>query len=745
MPEARSRLALTVRGVVQGVGFRPFVHQLARAHGLAGFVRNDAGLVEIEIEGAPLELDAFIDDLRQKAPPGALVRELAIAEIPLLGESAFCILESHEGAVRNAALPPDRAPCALCLAEIANPDERRYRYPFTNCTSCGPRYTIVLELPYDRPRTTLRAFPLCEDCRREYEDPKDRRFHAQPMACPRCGPKLLGATIASAAAALERGLVLALKGVGGYQLLCDATNEEAVRTLRERKNRPDKALAVMFPDLASLRDHATPTSEEEALLASSEAPIVLVPRRDTQDLAASIAPQNPRIGAMLPSSPLHRLLLDAIKRPLVCTSGNLTNEPICTDNDEAHARLGAVADLYLEHDRPIARPVDDSVVRIDASGTTMLRRARGYAPLALPRKAKGKVTLALGAHLKSTIALATAREIIVSQHLGDLDSPLSIALLERTTEDLLRFFCARPEIIACDLHPDYASTRFGERLAERFLAKLVRVQHHHAHIAAVMAEHDLRGPVLGFAWDGIGLGADDDLWGGEALLCEEGTFRRVAHLRPFRLPGGEAAIREPRRAAAGLLYALLGEGFVEHVEDAFSTSELRILKTMLERSLNTPKTTSMGRLFDAAAALSGGLLSTSFEGQAAMDFEFAAQGLSDEEAYPLALVGNDPMILDWSELLLALLEDRKRGTPKGRMSARFHEALARAAARMAEQVGVADVALSGGCFQNARLLSRTRSLLEAKGFRVVSPRAYPPNDGGLSLGQVFVAERERSD
>jgi hydrogenase maturation protein HypF len=750
--EVSRRLGITVRGVVQAVGFRPFVHRLAGAHGLAGWVRNEGEGVRVEVEGATPDLDAFVAALRAEAPPGAAIAAIAIDELPPAGERSFAILESDPSAAPAASLSPDTAPCAECLREIASPGERRRGYPFTNCTRCGPRYTIALGLPYDRERTTMRDFPLCAACAAEHGDPRDRRFHAQPIACPRCGPVLRARTpageelaageaaIALAARALARGDVCALKGVGGYQLLADAASEAAVGLLRTRKHREEKPFAVMFPSVEALRARALVSAEEEAALTSPAAPIVLVRRAPGCDLAAAVAPRSPWIGAMLPSSPLHHLLLAEAARPLVCTSGNLSGEPLAVDDDDARARLGAIADLFLVHDRPIARPVDDSLARVGPGGIELLRRARGFVPLAIPLGEEGPVIVALGGHLKSTVALSLGREAILSQHLGDLDDPGARALLERTVEDLLHFFGRRPAIVACDLHPDYASTILAERLAARFGAALERVQHHHAHVAACMAEHGLDGPVLGFAWDGLGLGTDGELWGGEALLCEGASFRRVACLRPFRLPGGDAAAREPRRAAAGLLHAM--EGRVgDEARAWFGAGELEVIERMLAAPFNAPRTTSVGRLFDAVAALAGGRLAQSFEGQAAMELEYAADACGEEEAYPLPLREGEPLIGDWGPLVRALLADRDRGVPMGVMSARFHEALGAFAAEVAARVGAETVALSGGCFQNRRLFASVRRRIEAQGVRVVSHARVPPNDGGLALGQALIAAR----
>jgi len=761
----RRRLTLRVRGVVQGVGFRPFVHRAASERALAGWVRNTTDGVRIEAEGDAESLAAFVERIRQGGPIGSVITAVEIDEAPLLDDAGFTILESQAGLTARAALPPDSAPCSDCLREIADAADRRGRYPFTNCTRCGPRFTITTAMPYDRERTTMRAFSLCEGCAREYTTPADRRYHAEPIACPRCGPELSAISprgeplatgeraLREAVTALTEGKICALKGVGGYQLLADATSPEAVRRLRERKRRPDKPFAVMFPSLAALRACCDVSAAEEDALVSPSAPILLVRRRPALGavadamaaIAAEVAPAMGRLGAMLPSSPLHSLLLGDAARPLVCTSGNRSNEPLCIENDEAIERLGAIADIVLAHDRPIARPVDDSVARIGPTGVELLRRARGFCPLPIPRRDAEPTILALGGHLKSTIALFAGAEIVLSQHLGDLSSPLAIALHERTADELVHFFDRRPEIIACDRHPEYASTRLALALAGRFGAELVPVQHHHAHIAAVLAEHAFEGdgPVLGLAWDGIGLGEDESLWGGEALICEGARMHRFASLRPFRLPGGEAAIREGRRAAAGLLHEAFRPRFEATARAWFTPEELRIVGRMLDRGFNAPRTTSVGRLFDAVAALAGARIRATFEGQAAMELERAAEEAPDEPAYPLPLRDGDPAIADWEPLVRALLDDRARGASLSVMSARFHAALVALAVAIARRAGITTVVLGGGCFQSLVLASAIREALTAAGFTVLSASKVPSNDGGLALGQGWVAARKK--
>ncbi len=740
------RLSIEVQGVVQGVGFRPFVYRLARARDLAGWVRNRPDGVEIEVQGAEPSLDAFLVALESEprgAAGGEARRARGGAEVP--GAAGFDIRASGTAERTRPSVPADLAVCPDCVLEMDTPGERRFRYPFTNCTRCGPRYSIIAGLPYDRPRTAMVGFPLCAACAAQFADPGDRRFHAQPIACPVCGPNVLlkdaqgrlrsegEAALRGAVSDLAAGQVLALKGLGGYQLLVDATSEAAVALLRARKHREAKPFAVLFPDLASLRRACAVTDEEARILQSPEAPILLLPRRGT-DLADGVAPGNPDVGAFLPCTPLHRLLTGLAAGPLVCTSGNLSDEPMATGDAEALDRLGEVADAFLVHDRPVLRPVDDSVGRVEAGELRLLRRARGYAPLPLPVAVVGPAVLALGGHLKSTLTLLADGQAVVSQHLGDMDSPQGLALLARTVDDLLDFLQTEPERIACDLHPDYGSTRLAETLARDRNLPLVRVQHHHAHVAACLAEAGLGGRVLGLAWDGSGHGTDGTLWGGEALAVDGPSFSRVGHLRAFPLPGGERAVREPRRSALGLCWALLHDD--APAADLFSDAERPLLRRMLERSLNAPMTSSIGRLFDGVAALTGLQTGAGFEGQAAMALEFAAAGVEDEGAYAFEFKEG---VADPAPLLQALLEDRRRGVAAARMARRFHNALAGLAVAFAEAAGRKEVALTGGCFQNRLLAGLCTRALQARGFRVRRPALVPPNDGGISLGQAWVA------
>ena len=769
------RLALSVSGVVQGVGFRPFVLRLAQRLGLAGSVRNAGEAVAIEVEGPDEQLASFRRALVEEAPAAAHVRDVSVEALAALGLVGFHIEASASTAEAGAVpIPPDTAPCPDCLREIDAPEGRRSGYAFTSCTTCGPRFTIASGVPYDRSRTTMAGFGLCAACRSEHEDPADHRCHAQTLACPACGPRLtlhvragssvqnatlaplpgtpllqnatlarpwaLGsegpAALEGAVAGLRRGEIVAMKGVGGYQLVVDARDERAVSELRGRKQREERPFAVLFASLADVELRCALADEERRELTSPAAPIVLCVSRAGSDLAPGVSAGSPLTGALLPASPLHHLLARAFGGPLVCTSGNPSSEPLCTDDEEARDRLARIADLVLSHDRPIARACDDSVVRVTRAGTTVLRRARGLVPVSLPRPRSGPAILALGGHLKSTVAIARGREVIVSHHIGDLDDARSLALLRSTIEDLLVFLHVRPEVVACDLHPAYGSTPVAEEIARELGAPLVRVQHHHAHVASVMAEHALSGAVLGLAWDGAGDGGDGTVWGGEALWCDGRTSRRLAHLRPFSLPGGERAMREPRRAALGLL-AEIGE--MERAP-GLGGQERSVLAQMIARRTNAPRTSSMGRLFDGIASLVGLRQIASHEGQAAMELEHAARGDLTGDPYPLDIRGEAaPFVVDWEPLVRAVLRDVDRGEDRGEIARRFHAALAAAALGIAQRAGQGRVVVSGGCFQNARLLAAVSERLRAGGFDVRAAARMPPNDGGLSLGQAHVA------
>ncbi|MBI2505787.1 MAG: carbamoyltransferase HypF [Candidatus Latescibacteria bacterium] len=745
-----ARLRLVIHGAVQGVGFRPFVYRLAGELSLAGWVNNSPQGVVVEVEGPPGRLQEMLLRLEKEQPPLAAIHSLEPTFLDPAGYRGFEIRPSLESGAPTALVLPDIATCPDCRREIRSPSDRRFRYPFANCTNCGPRFTIIEALPYDRPHTTMKGFPLCPRCLAEYEDPADRRFHAQPIACPECGPHLelwdrQGAVLAThhqalleTARALRQGGLVALKGLGGFQFLADAHNTPALERLRQGKQREEKPFALMYPSLEQVEAHCRISAMEARLLCAPEAPIVLLRRRD-DDLSSLVAPGHPCLGIMLPYTPLHHLLIEKLDFPLVATSGNLADEPICIDEGEALARLGDIADLFLVHNRPIRRHADDSIVRLVAGRELVLRRARGYAPLPVLLSSPLPTAMAVGAHLKNTVALAVGNQVFVSQHLGDLETAPALAAFDLALSDLQQLYSARPEAVACDLHPDYLSTRRAQGLGLR----VVEVQHHYAHVLSCMAENHLAPPVLGVCWDGTGYGPDQMVWGGEFLLVEEKGYRRLGHLRPFPLPGGDQAVREPRRAALGLLWALCGEEALTldlPALRAFTPAELRVLAQMLRRGVNTPLTSSAGRLFDATASLLGLCQHNRFEGQTAMQLEFALEE-EGEVIYPVTLLAGEPATLDWGPMIEALLADQRAGLGPGRISARFHNGLVEGILAIARLAGQEQVALSGGCFQNQYLSERAITRLRAEGFRPHWHQRIPPNDGGISLGQLVAAGR----
>ena len=737
MPEETSIL-LRMRGRVQGVGFRPAVFRLAHELGLRGWVRNDAAGAEVALAGRAEHIARFRAELPGRLPAAADIQSVEERSAPADFPAGFEIRTSAttDGA-RVAGILPDLATCPDCLREIFDPRDRRYRYPFANCTHCGPRYSFIESLPYDRANTTMRGFRMCPACEAEYRDPRNRRFHAQPNACPVCGPSLSwtradGTVLAerdeallAAAAALRGGHVVAAKGIGGYHLMADARDAAAVRRLRARKKRDEKPFALMFPSLEAIRAACEVSEPERKWLASQAAPIVLLEKRaGAKALADEVAPGLPWIGAMLPYAPLHHLLMGELGFPVVATSGNLTDEPICTDNDEARARLGEIADFFLMHDRPIARPMDDSVLAVCGGEPLTMRRGRGLSPHSLPLAGAPDGWVAAGAQMKSAVALTVGGNAVISPHIGDLDHDGAARLWERAVADLTGLHGLKPVAAAVDLHPGYASTQG----ASAWGVPVAGVQHHHAHIAACMAENGLDGPVLGIAWDGTGLGADGTIWGGEFLVCTRAEFRRVAWLRPFPLVGGDAAAREPRRAALGVLREMGSD----HVPPGCSKAELAVLDGMLAEGFNVVRTSSAGRLFDAVASLLGVCQKMSHEGQAAMRLE-ALAGEGPAEAYPFAWSGD---ALDWGPMVSAMLSS---GEPAALAAARFHATLAEMMVAAARRAGLRDVCLSGGCFQNRRLLATASKRLEEEGFRVGRHREIPPNDAGICLGQLAVA------
>jgi hydrogenase maturation protein HypF len=748
-PPVRAAARLSIRGVVQGVGFRPFVHRLAIKHELGGWVRNASGDVQIQIEGDPASVATFVRDLRAEAPPLARIDDLHTESCDPAGLTAFTILESRTEAGRRQPVSPDVALCATCERELFNLADRRHRYPFITCTDCGPRFTVIDAMPYDRERTSMRAFTQCAECLREYRTPGDRRYHSETNSCPVCGPRLwlepatAGDPIAAAAQLLAAGKIVAIRGLGGFHLAVDATNEAAVARLRERKHREAKPLAVMVRTPAEARLLGTIGTVEEELLTSRERPIVLLNRGDGAEVAPSVAPGLRTIGVMLAYTPLHHLLCDLVRRPLVMTSGNRSDEPIATDNDDAKRRLAGIADAFLLHDREIVARYDDSVLRVAGDMPVFLRRARGYAPLPLTLPvASPRPLVAVGPHLKNTFTLVHGREAYVSQHMGDLENLETLEHWRAALSAYQRLFRVEPEVAVRDLHPGYLSTRLAGDLG---LERIIAVQHHHAHIAAVLAEHGETQPVVGVAFDGTGYGADGHVWGAEFLVADLTGYRRVGHLRYARLPGGDLAAREPWRSALGYL-ALepAAAGAFTHALARIPDGTRSIALQQIARRLNAPLASSLGRLFDAAAAVLGVRTVSRYEGEAAMELE-ALAGRRGAQPFPFpAAQGPDGVwVLDPLPLLVALGEGRAAGIGLAELAARFHESVAAAAdslaARLAAHAGLGTIALGGGCFQNARLLVSLVARLEARGLRVLVPRRLGPNDGAVSYGQAAVA------
>jgi hydrogenase maturation protein HypF len=765
----RRRKQVSVRGVVQGVGFRPFVYRLAHDHGLSGWVLNHSGGVEIEVEGKQPSLEAFVHDLTAQAPPLARIVSVEVQDAVPAGYEGFEIRHSVAEEGRYQLISPDIATCTDCLHELLDPADRRYRYPFTNCTNCGPRFTIIRDIPYDRPLTTMQPFAMCPACQREYNDPLDRRFHAQPNACPVCGPHVWleaadqpGPRLAErdealrgAARRLLDGRVLAIKGLGGFHLACDATDAAAVGRLRARKGRPAKPLAVMMASLDEIRRHCLVSEAEEALLTSQQCPIVLLPWRGDSAVVQEVAPGNRYLGVMLPYTPLHHILLRDAGRPLVMTSGNLSEEPIAQDNDEARQRLGHLADAFLLHNRDIYARYDDSVVFVaplpGRDVPQFIRRSRGYAPYPVRLPFPARQILATGPELKNTFCLARDDFAFVSQHIGDMENLETLEHFEASIELFKHLFRVEPELVAYDLHPEYFATKYA--LAETAVPR-VPIQHHEAHIAACLADNGRSpedGPVIGVAWDGTGLGPDGHIWGGEFLVGDYRGFQRAAHLEYLPMPGGDAATRNPWRLAVGYLEALTGRA---PALPGIDEGQWSVVRQQVASGLNTPLTSAVGRLFDAVAALAGVRQSVTYEAQAAIELEMLATGWgaslragAEPAAYPYDLeqVAGRTIIRLW-RLLEAVLEDRTRGVDAGEIGWRFHRTMAELLVAVCQRVAAAQgtplrtVALSGGCFQNRLLLALAVPRLEEAGFEVLLHQQVPCNDGGVSLGQVALAQ-----
>ncbi len=750
-------MEINLRGIVQGVGFRPFVYRIARERGLAGWVVNTPEGARIRVAGGKEALDSFLSALREEAPPAALIEEVGIEEVPPFQAVSFQIMESSGEGEKVTLVSPDLATCADCLRELFDPSDRRYRYPFINCTNCGPRFTIIADIPYDRPFTTMAPFRMCADCEREYRNPSDRRFHAQPNACPDCGPRLWledatgaavdGDPVCEAARLLREGMIVAVKGLGGFQLACDATSDEAVSRLRGRKRRYAKPLAVMVKDLEEAQRHCLVSEEEAELLSSPRSPIVLLEGREGSPISREVNRGLRRLGVYLPYTPLHHLLLREAGIPLVMTSGNLSEEPIAKGNEEARERLAGIADYFLLHDRDILVRYDDSVSMVLKGREYPVRRARGYAPypVTLARESRTEV-LALGAELKNTFCFLRGRHAFVGQHIGDLDDRETLRHYQEAMEAVRRLFSLRPEVVAHDLHPDYITTQ----LAGEFGLSLEGVQHHHAHVVSCMADNGLEGKVIGVSWDGTGYGPDGTVWGGEFLVCDEEGYERVAHLQAYPMPGGDVCVKDIFRMAFGVLWGVCGDE-KEAMELYARIFPARAglagaLAAQAESGFNAPMTSSAGRMFDAAAALAGLRDEAFYEGQAACELEAAAAAEARPYRWELDAV-SFPWKIDTRPLFSALLEDVARGVGIGEIAGRFHAALAEALVavcmRLGRETGVGRVVLSGGVFQNALLTAAVTRGLEAEGMACHLHRRVPCNDGGISLGQAVVAACRR--
>ena len=746
---------IEIRGTVQGVGFRPWVARLARELGVAGTVRNDARGVLIEVFADGAVLDRFVEQLRADMPPAARIVSLRQEAIAERSHEGFAIERSEAEGDKALSIPPDLGTCAQCWAEVSDPEDRRHGYAFTNCTNCGPRFTIATGIPYDRAHTTMASFEMCPSCKAEYDDVGDRRFHAQPNACPACGPSLslvaLGEQVLlatdplrAAADLLIAGGIVGVKGLGGFHLACDATNEEAIRLLRQRKRRDEKPFAVMVRDVDAARSAAALSDDESAWLESQERPIVLAERHPSSPIASEVSPETPLVGLFLPYTPLHHLLLAATGRPLVMTSANVSNEPICKDNDEARRRLAGIADVLLVHDRDIAMRCDDSVARVIAGAPTLMRRSRGFVPRpVMLREPVARPVLACGAHLKNTFCLATGDTAYFGPHIGDLESVAALSFFEEAVERMERILSVRPEVVAHDLHPGYLSTRYA---LQRSADEHVGVQHHHAHVVSAMAEHGVDGPVLGIAFDGTGAGTDGTSWGGEFLLCFPGEFERLATFRPIRLPGGNVAMREVWRIAYALLHdAFDGDPPVDDIAlfDEVPREALRLVGQMLERDLNAPVAHGVGRYFDAFGALGLHRPVSTYEGQIAIAWDFAANG-DTSNCYPFEIEDRvSPMRIDLRSAVHALVDDLQNGVSPGRISDRFHETVIRATvtvgAALLDRHGAPPVALTGGVFQNARLAAGVEAQLSNKS-KVLRHCEIPPGDGGIAVGQALIAD-----
>ncbi|RJQ56618.1 MAG: carbamoyltransferase HypF [Nitrospiraceae bacterium] len=743
------RLKIEITGLVQGVGFRPFVHRLAGELGLKGYVINDASGVLIEVEGEKERLDDFLVRLEQEKPDISRIFSLRHAFLEGTGFKGFEIRESSDEGEKRALILPDIAVCGECLKDITNPKDRRFLYPFTNCTNCGPRFTIINSLPYDRENTSMKKFRMCPDCRKEYNLPSDRRFHAQPDACDVCGPWISlydcqAKPVCSKHEALEKavhlirkGYIIAVKGVGGYHLICDATDEKAVSRLRKRKHREEKPMAVMFPDIDSIKREVYLGALEERAVNSVERPVVIVGKKETTMLAGAVSPGNSTVGVFLPYTPLHYMVLKKLRKPVIATSANITDGPIVKDEADAFSRLSGIADYFLSHNRDIVRRCDDSVVRIMAERQSPIRRSRGFAPLPVTVPFRfNKPVLALGPYMNNTIAVGVGDRVFLSQHIGDLDTPLAVEFYEETIHDFLRIFDLKPGIAVSDMHPGYYSTKYGE---SHFRENLLKVQHHYAHILSCMTENEVHAEeeVIGFAFDGTGYGPDKTVWGGEVFIASYREFKRIYHMEPYKLPGGEKAVTGPCRTAFSLLYGTFGEKAKDMDVLPLTREEKTFFADMLRNGVNSPVTTSMGRLFDGVASIIGLAHTTSYHAQAAIALEQSALKSDTADSYPCIVKNNK---IYQFPIIDSLVEDLNAGVPKEVIARKFHNTVVGIILSIAEtardETGIKTVALSGGVFQNVILLENSVANLRERGFTPLVHQTVPANDGGISLGQA---------
>jgi len=749
-----SRLVIHINGAVQGVGFRPFVYRTAIELSLNGYVKNVSSGLKIEVEGDEKNLNTFLCKLSKDKPQLAIITSLEYSLLDAVGHSKFIIMESDSSSSPSTIVLPDISTCHDCLIELFDCNNRRYLYPFINCTNCGPRFSIIRNLPYDRANTSMSDFVMCSDCRREYENPSDRRFHAEPIACPVCGPQIelwdkYGSIIAKGYEALLTAVdiifqkkIIAVKGIGGFQLIADANDEKVIKQLRERKKRDEKPFAVMFPNIQKVKECCITSEEEESVLISPEAPIVLLKKKKNyhEFISCSVAVDNPYLGIMLPYSPLHHVIINEFKKPLIATSGNLSEEPICIDNWEALTRLNGIADYFLVHNRTILRHVDDSIARIVKGKRTILRRARGFAPLPInirdnnPEGSNSKI-LALGGHLKNTISLKSGNSIFISQHIGDLSTEESFNAFKKVIADFQNLYEVKPEIVVTDCHPDYISTKYALELGIEHKS----VQHHYAHIAACRLENEIEGEALGVSWDGTGFGEDKTIWGGEFFYSDNYALKHIGHFKKFWLPGGEQAIKESWRSAIGAIYSFFENDTEQQLPHSLinfiDVNDRKMVLQQLKNKFNTYHTSSVGRLFDAVSALSGLCNRSNYEGEAAMKLEFIAD-INETSYYPFGLETNNLIEVDWHQMLAEILIDIKNKVKHSAIAAKFHNTLARIILEFAKKTRMNKIVLSGGCFQNLFLMEQIIDLLESDNKKVYWHQRVPPNDGGISLGQI---------